>query len=327
MHHATANASASRRFSAFTLVELLVVIGIIAVLIGILLPTLAGARRQANTVKCLSNLRQIGQAFVLYERQYNGAWPVVYHHQLAGDPKFYPVGHGDRSWIDFIAPYMVGQKVIQNAADIAAARRSYEKMQCPAWERRLAGNGAVQDPYYLGFPIPGGEPTVLIGYAMHYHPWWYEKYDPTSPNPQINDSNPNAWGNAVYSAPAITRGGPNGTYLKASIWGRKGSQRGLICDSDASIIFTLYTFRRSTINYQPFLTPEIFAQGWDPHSHFTVNSLRHTKPPSDLKPLTRRRYLNVAGMNMLFCDGHAEPVTLAQAWNSIHNPGSDRTRP
>jgi prepilin-type N-terminal cleavage/methylation domain-containing protein/prepilin-type processing-associated H-X9-DG protein len=76
------------RKAGFTLVELLVVIGIIALLISILLPSLNRARETANRVKCANNLKQLGLAIALYTNENHGSYPRTFASALASSDLF-----------------------------------------------------------------------------------------------------------------------------------------------------------------------------------------------------------------------------------------------
>jgi prepilin-type N-terminal cleavage/methylation domain-containing protein/prepilin-type processing-associated H-X9-DG protein len=90
-----------RKRAGFTLVELLVVIGIIAILIGLLLPALSKVRQQANSLYCISNLRQIGVAIINYSQANNGSYPL-YYWDGTGDPT---VPNGATDWSFMLLPY------------------------------------------------------------------------------------------------------------------------------------------------------------------------------------------------------------------------------
>ncbi len=86
----------------FTLIELLAVIAIIAVLIGILIPTLGSARESARRIACLANLSQIGIGTQLYmDTESKGVLPVVrpFH---SGEPG----GGSDPSLLDVLSQYL-----------------------------------------------------------------------------------------------------------------------------------------------------------------------------------------------------------------------------
>src|SRR5258705_1736625 len=125
--------SKSRR-NGFTLVELLVVIGIIALLIGILLPVLNKARSAARTTKCASNLRSVGQGLQIYAMDYRGAFPAAYTYKgmkISGQMQTPDAAtEGYIHWSSFV----YGQKNHQGQG-IFQSMSGWDAFQCPELDK------------------------------------------------------------------------------------------------------------------------------------------------------------------------------------------------
>jgi prepilin-type processing-associated H-X9-DG protein/prepilin-type N-terminal cleavage/methylation domain-containing protein len=127
----------SRRLG-FTLVELLVVIGIIALLIAILLPSLSVARENAKSVQCLSNLRQLAIAANLYCDRNRGSYPIAQY--VDAQPTqviFY-------NW-DFTTTRdaMAGVATVEPGL-LWAGDASAKVQQCPSFDGK---SNTLKDPY------------------------------------------------------------------------------------------------------------------------------------------------------------------------------------
>jgi len=142
---------------AFTLVELLVVIGIIALLISILLPSLKKARQAASIVACASNLRQIGLAAHMYANDNDG---VVPNHGTSN-----PITFAWSFWPGLLHPYITSRPLDTNDATTLGISRVF---LCPSDDMSVG--------YYNG-PRPWAT-TYGINYALYIGVGYlsYQKY-------------------------------------------------------------------------------------------------------------------------------------------------------
>jgi prepilin-type N-terminal cleavage/methylation domain-containing protein len=277
----------SRR-KGFTLVELLVVIGIIALLISILLPALNNARKQANVTKCLSSLRQIGNAFNMYAVENQGYWPMAIHqYTIPSDP----VPNRDKRWLHFISRYVTknpdpnGDKDINFDGKNAAAHGQIKDANnvlwgCPSWDRV----GWVSS-------APTFNSDFHNGYSMNIYAF--------TPAPVTTVGGRTNWVYRILTG-SVTQ--TTGWYFKASQW-KRPSERALILDS--------VHVNTSVSPSWPWWTPATSPMPNVPNATiFSPDFNRHAKKPRGAKETE-------STISMLFCDGSARVVSAKEAWSAI----------
>lgn len=195
---------------AFTLVELLVAVGIIGVLMGILLPVIARARAQQRDVNCASNMRQLAIALISYAGQSNGAFPTI-----ASKTADY--------WYceSIIGPYISAPKSVGQAGDIPT--------------------GAAQSAGLAGgvFRCPDDQDDSVRSYSLNFFasgavsPYFQKRLDgPTSPGQlfKLGANQSSQLILLVESWPELPIDGTSPTAYAAEavvgVWGKPGERFG-----------------------------------------------------------------------------------------------------
>jgi prepilin-type N-terminal cleavage/methylation domain-containing protein/prepilin-type processing-associated H-X9-DG protein len=323
------------RRRAFTLVELLVVIGIIALLVAILLPALNNARKQALSIKCMSNLKQLGTAWRLYGLDYRGAAVPIrvggpnfsdsnlaYEYEFNGMLYSAPKEVANTSvteaiwWENFLSKYLA-TSMRGGAGDTDQATSARARTQvwwCPAWEGVYESRSAIAAMSDLQHHYSG--------YSLNYQPTYTSTYPVSSPTllqPPMNERI-----RIEINSGVIT----GGKWLKESSYTHP-AERALIADCWYQILEANYSsFPINVGAYQ-----HAYSADSDNNSisnsapgaglgQTTFDWYRHGKPPKVLGGAAGEEYFDRNGgkisYNILYADGHvANSTNIGDTYRSM----------
>lgn len=148
------------RRSAFTLIELLVVVAIIVILIAILMPALSGARQQARSVACKSNMRQVATGLLMYTVEYDGWLPPSTDDKPDGT--FFVDGKERRVWVHYLVDAGILRSISVNNTSLSTyyiSRILVAALKCPSRQTGPYGSGFPQWSYNVPLFINGVSPA------------------------------------------------------------------------------------------------------------------------------------------------------------------------